>query len=248
MQAPVEVGAYIDFEKCGTSAPTVILEDLAERFAPSTGMDEISTVAVEEMITKARRELETALDEILVPSLLRGVASVFQEDEAESLTAEEAMVAWFRTLPEETRHTRVAGDAMVLAAAAQHMVESPEANRDAVVDLAQQILGTEPNAWTDETVSRVCGRIEGAKRTVEITPGPIRSHERPERVPLGHMRLTIAGQGPPVDLNFVVVDEISETGKNLASIVRSTIDTMRQSLPAGECETILVKLLSDTFK
>jgi len=236
-------------------ASTIILEDLADRFSPGSDVDAISSAAVQEMVALAREELDGALQSILVPRLRTEVAKVFGDDGS---APEQAIAEWFEGLPEAARQTRVAGDPMDLANFAERTAKQESDVGVSVLDLAQQILGSEPSSWVDETVTRVCARLEGARRTAEIAGSSPRVTGTGSgtgvagglievTVPPGQVRLSILGAGDPVVVNFVPVEELSATGVNLSSVVRSTVIAMK-SLPAGECETILVRLLSDVFK
>jgi len=218
-------------------------------------VDAISSAAVQEMVALARDELDGALQSILVPRLRTEIARVFGDGGS---APEQAITEWFEGLSEAARQTRVAGDPMDLANFAERTAKQDGDVGVSVLDLVQQILGSEPSSWVDETVTRVCARLEGARRTAEIAgsntavtgtgPGTGAGAGSIEvTVPPGQVRLSILGAGDPVVVNFVPVEELSATGVNLSSVVRSTIIAMK-SLPAGECETILVRLLSDVFK
>ena len=240
-------------------ARRILLDDLPASIGTRDGATTLNWSAIADFFAGVKRELEGIVENVLAPQIVKTVASVLSlgngssdPDAAPGLGPR----TWFDGLSEERKKMRIAGDASTLLQSFSHAFESPEHYTGAVVQLAEKMTGAPLKNWNDDMVGRFAGRLESAKHAVEVAvidpplgpgpgpgPGPL-----PPPPPPGAVSIILADEDGTFKRNFVPIKEISPSGQNLQSIVHGAFQGMGRSLPAGECETILVAILREMLK
>ena len=239
-------------------ARRILLDELPANMGTRDGVMTLSWSAVADLFAGAKRELEGVVENILARRLVETVSSVFPmgngspDPEADPCLGPQK---WFDGLTEERKKTRIAGDASTLVQVFSRAFESPEQYSGAVGQLAEKITGAPLKNWSDDMLGRFAGRLESAKHAVEVAsinpPSPIGPDPGgyiPPAPPPGAVSITLVDEDGTFQRNFVPVNEMSPSGQNLQSIIQGAVQGMGRSLPAGECETILVGILREMLK
>jgi len=238
-------------------ARKILLDKLPANMGTRDDATTLNWSAIADSFAGVKKELEGIVEEVLAPRIVKTVASVLPlgngspDPDADPCLGPKK---WFDGLSEERKNMRIAGDASTLLQAFSHAFESPEHYMGVVVQLAEKMTGAPLKNWSDDMVGRFAGRLESAKHAVEVAvidprpgpgpgPGPL-----PPPPPPGAVSIILADEDGTFKRNFVPVKEISTSGQNLQSIVHGAFQGMGRSLPAGECETILVAILREMLK
>ncbi len=231
-------------------AQAILLRVFADSIHPSDQKDSISAEAVADLVGTARRRVERAVEDVLIPRIHAVVCEVFCAGESVE-GAGSPLSAWYASLPPERRDIRLPGDATILARIARSVASQEKSSTGAALQLASEITGTEIDRWGDDMLERFRGRLEGAKRAAEEAEVARVPHSRdgdgvivPEPRN-GQVHLVVSMQDEVLRRTFVLVTQISPMGHNLHAILRESIKGIGRALPAGECETIIINVIKE---
>lgn len=201
------------------------------------------TDRVASAVAKLRQELEDTVVQ-LNHAIDQTICEVFVSDGEDEVSAEDALIRWFQQLPSEQQEHCFSGDAGEVMA----FIRDPE-NSD-LSQLCERLVGSPPEDWGDQVLERLHGHLTSAKRTVEAyvsgdddPPGP----KPPPPPRAGIIRVTVTEGDDEFRRSFAMVEELSENGKSMMNIVRSTIEGIGRTLPDGECPTVLVRILKEVL-
>jgi len=232
----------------------MLLNVLAEAIQPAEGKEAISPDAVSDLFGRVKGQIDTAVEQVLLPRLNTGISQVFAGKNSGEAQPSERLRAWYAALPDEKREMRLAGDATVLIQAARKADKETVDDDVFVREIAKAITGMEVENWGDEMVDRFLGRLESARKAVEEAESSERIDGGDEntitiwRPKQGQISIVVADGSGAFRRVFVPVSKISPGGENLRRVIEGAIEGIGRTLPTGECETILVEVLRDILK
>jgi len=222
------------------NAREILLDTLPNLIQPGEDANRIAAEDVKEFFVSIREEIEGAVNGLR--DRLRDVILQVMSKERKGMECLDAAIAdWFASLPEEKRDYQFPGDAGELVS----ICRNPEDN---FVDrLASTLIGMDISAWADEVVEQFRGHLESAKDAVEAYEIP--GNGETTIPPKDHVIVTIVDHdGNKRRRTVPVVDEFSNNGRLMESIVRSAVEGMGRTLPDGECLSILLMVLRDALE
>ena len=234
-------------------AQDVLLNELPSAILPKDGVEKVSWEAVCELFSRVKDELDTAVERYLAPLTNEAVSAVYG-GEKPLKDAGKNLARWYKNLPKERQDLRIPGDSSSVVIAARAMVDKDADSSAVLADLAKRITGTPLEDWNDEMLQRFRGRLESAKDAVEkFEAADIKPSGSGDAVTVptpkpGRVSIVICDDKDAFRRTFVLVNDVSVGGDNLRKIIQGAIEGIGRSLPAGECETILLHIIRNVFK
>lgn len=219
-----------------TDSRKILLEALPSLVKDKEGHPiKIRMSAWKEKLQKIKGEIEQSVQGQLIKKVKDAIDEVFEQSGG--------IKKWWNSLDDVRKQTRLPGDPMLLVHTVQAITTGKISPEEAATKLAKEMTGTSLDNWNDRNVDVFKGRLDGAKRQIEVanvSPPP----PPPDiQVPSDCFRITIQGMGIDWTRTFVPVKELSPTGKTLKGIMDSAVNGMVRALSAGEFETILLDVL-----
>jgi hypothetical protein len=232
-----------------TDARKVILDELplifGDNMPPSEG--------IRDMFMAMKTALDKALGVVLMPEIIRTIQGVMEVKGSDELNLD-SLRNWHNNLDESHRSLRPAGDPTILMKKAASLTGERVKDAQILRELAEEITGTPLENWQDDTITRFQGRLESAKRSIEITPiSPSMVQETPgvkptHPLPPDVTRIVITDEAGIYSRDFVSVNNISQMGETMRNLIYNSISGKGSSLQSGECETILVEVIREYLK
>lgn len=232
----------------------ILLDDFSVMLG-TKGEMRLSWGAVADLFQSVRREIEGAVETRLLPKILETYQTVFSRDgKGTDQDPGVAVQEWYDGLPEARQNLSIPGDPAELMKIARVVAGRPADYHAHLPLLAERITGTPVKNWNDNMLIRFQGRLEGAMRSVEVarteTPvvPPPGGQVQDDPLPPDVVSISFMDDSGAFRRNFVPVKELSVSGKNLKGILQNAVQGIGRTLPAGECETILVDVMREMLK
>ena len=227
----------------------ILLEKLPLRVFPAEGKETISHEAISELFSQSKDAIENAIQASLIPRIEAAISEVFSSKKGAKKKGISTIGAWFDDLPSEQQDVRMQGDPLILAKIASALSEERVDGEEATVQLSEEVIGLPLKSWDEEIVQRPQGRLEGAKKTIELAEPAIQHHEQlPGQDMKGQIRIQIISDSASFTRTFIPTKDISNMGENLRNIINGALQGMGKTLPAGECETILMEIIREVLQ
>ncbi len=215
-------------------ARRLLLEELPRRVRTSAEGAVISSQHLGELIARHLGVVQGAVETHLIPAVEKVVVDVFGGGQAGEAGWTHALATWYNSLNPACRNKHLPGDPAVVLRIARQLVEGPQAQAD-LAGFVFSITGAKIGDWDDKMLDRFGGRLEGARKAIEAGGG---GDPEPGRV---HVEIR-TDQGV-FSRTFVPVQTLSPMAENLRAILGGAISGIGRTLPAGECETVVIEVL-----
>jgi hypothetical protein len=223
----------------------VLMQDLAMKLQPEQGK-RITKELVALNFKRWKNEIEDAVQNQLNPSIKIAICEVFEWKKNEKWN--DALASWWKALSKVQQEVRIPGDPSVLAILCADNAIGELLDDERLCGLAENITGLKLQNWNDSTLDQFKGSLRGAKRTSESYVTPITKTEKSVKIPSGKAMVTVSTEEGTVSRTFVKVDKYSPGGINFKNTLKGIIEGMGSTMPAGECETILIEIIKDYLK
>ncbi|RJQ08452.1 MAG: hypothetical protein C4551_05145 [Bacillota bacterium] len=217
-------------------ARRLLLEDLPKQIRTEDGRA-VSPDGLASVLAGPLREISSAVELSLVPSVCRIIEDTFAEGPGRSGDWLQAMAAWYDRLDQVRQRLHLPGDPVIVLGSAR---EAAQGGNVALEDFCGAITGTPLRDWGDGMLERFRGRLEGALTAINagVSNGGTS----------GQVRVEIHADGESYVRTFVPVRELSPMAENLKAILAGAVNGIGKTLPAGECETVVVDIVRRLLK
>lgn len=217
----------------GADARRVLLEELPRSIRTATEGAAVSAQPLAMFLIEHLAVIKKAVDTALVPATTQAVVDVFGNGIGSGEGWAQVLAAWFAGLEPSRQNKHLPGDPAVVLRTARELDGGPRDQAE-LGAFALGIVGARLEDWDDKMLDRFRGRLEGARRAIEA--------EDPSKK-AGQVRIEIATDQGVFSRTFCPVEKLGPMAENLRAILGGALSGIGKTLPAGECETVVVEVV-----